>query len=110
MCSCINCGIQTEDPVTICSACEILHLGYTPEIARDIVDKARSAFVLYDVHINVYTVEDVHQTMVDLMYGSEEDEDIMACVGHLRQILTEGCKAMFKVIGIDEPECEVVPQ
>ena len=101
---CCHCGMYVEDPADLCSACEILHLGYTNEIAREVVDKARVILTIHELRFTVSTVEEVHQLMVDLMYGSEDDENVMSCVGFLRKILTQARDAMFKELGLDDAE------
>ena len=65
-----------------------MHLGLSPEVETKVVVTTQFVLAAYQQHYTVKTVKDVHQLMVDLMYGSEDDEQIMETVGMLRRILS----------------------
>lgn len=84
--SCCHCGAPIEKG-DFCTACEWIHLGLCEKVEQETVIAARYILCAFDQHYIVNTVNEVHQLMVDLMYGSEDDEKIMTCVGMLRNIL-----------------------
>ena len=103
--TCIHCGFPTSDGASFCCACEWMHLGLSPEIEKRAVIAAQFMLDAYQQHFKVTTVEEVHQLMVDLMYGSEKDELVMNCVGMLRKVLEVAVEEELQARGI-----EIVPK
>lgn len=84
--TCPHCGFPIEEKYDFCAACEWIHLGIRPEIEVKAVNAAQFTLAVYQQHYNVNSIEEVHQLMVDLMVGCE-DEHVLECVGLLRKIL-----------------------
>ena len=100
MSTCIHCGLPLQhERATICNACQWMHLGLHPEIQAHVVIVANYMLAAYNTHFMVKTVEQTHQLMVDLMYGSEDDEKIMEVSGLLRRILEVAVEEEMRLRG-----------
>ena len=84
--TCPHCGFPIEEKYDFCAACEWMHLGISPEVEMKTVAAAQFVLAAYQQHYVVRTIDEVHQLMVDLMVGCE-DELTMEAVGLLRKIL-----------------------
>ena len=84
--TCPHCGFLIEDKYDFCSACEWMHLGIRPEVEVKTVAAAQFILAAYHQYYVVNSIEEVHQLMVDLMVGCE-DELTLEAVGLLRKIL-----------------------
>lgn len=95
---CIHCGysyvnysdVNYSDrniPEGVCKACGWMYIGISEGTERKAVARADIILDMFEQHYSVKNIQQIHQLMVDLTYGSEDDEDIMQCVGFLRQIL-----------------------